>query len=356
MRQDTREGKQGGHIPRIRFFLALLTGLMAMHCVSSGAPDTGIKKVPLVDIKEAELQEDTFPEGLDTFLYSSLVSRLFRDQSTALWPIRTVYPKEGAILPFFRVVAFYGNLFSKHMGILGALPPDKMLDSLRQEVRRWESADSITPVKPALHYIAVTAQLAPGRDEKYRLRMPDVEIRKVLDLADRIGALVFLDIQVGHSSLEEEIPHLREYLLLPNVHLGIDPEYDMKDKSVPGDKVGIMDAAEINYATTYLSALVTENNLPPKILVVHRFKTSMVTNAKEISLSPEVQIVMNMDGFGSRARKKSTYAKTIAAEPVQFAGFKLFYINDPADAGGQQIMQPAEILGLNPVPIYIQYQ
>ena len=38
---------------------------------------------------------------------------------THLWPVKTVYPKDGAILPFSRIVAYYGNLYSKKMGVLG---------------------------------------------------------------------------------------------------------------------------------------------------------------------------------------------------------------------------------------------
>ena len=30
-----------------------------------------------------------------------------------LWPVKTVYPNTGAILPFNRIVAYYGNLYSK---------------------------------------------------------------------------------------------------------------------------------------------------------------------------------------------------------------------------------------------------
>ena len=96
--------------------------------------------------------------------------------------------------------------------------------------------------------------------------MPDTQIQKVLELAKRIDALVFLDIQVGRSTLQEEIPLLREYLKLPHVHLGIDPEYSMKTASVPGEKLGTMDASDINYASEYLAQLVAENNLPLKSL------------------------------------------------------------------------------------------
>src|SRR3989344_8388300 len=45
----------------------------------------------------------------------------------SLWPVPTVYPNAGAILPFKRVVAYYGNFYSKGMGVLGEYPTDQLL-------------------------------------------------------------------------------------------------------------------------------------------------------------------------------------------------------------------------------------
>jgi len=167
--------------------------------------------------------------------------------------------------------------------------------------------------------------------------------------------LLFIDVQVALSDLQSEIPVLEKYLKMPNVHLGIDPEFSMKTGKKPGTVIGTMDAADINYASNYLAKLVKTYNLPPKILVVHRFTRNMVTNYKQIKLQPEVQIVMDMDGWGHQARKLTTYKKFIDEEPVQFTGFKLFYKNDLREAKSH-VMSPAEVLKLKPQPIYIQYQ
>ena len=80
----------------------------------------------------------------------------------------------------------------------------------------------------------------------------------------------------------------------------------------------------------------------------------MVTNYKLIKTMPEVQIVMNMDGWGVAAKKIGTYKNFIYPEPVQFTGFKLFYKNDVI--GGSKMLTPEDLLKLNPEPIYIQYQ
>lgn len=292
---------------------------------------------------------------LDTALYDSKWQQVLRGDSLFAAKVKNVYPLPGAILPFKRIVAYYGNFYSKRMGILGELPEEEMLAKLKGEVAAWEKADSAMSVVPAIHYIAVTAQGSPGKDRKYRLRMPFDQIDKALETAKKIDALVFIDIQVGLSSLQAEIPLLEKYLRMPNVHLGIDPEFSMKDSSLPGKKIGTFDAADVNYTTEYLAKLVKESNLPPKILIVHRFTQGMVTNYSQIVLRPETQIVMDMDGWGGVPHKVTTYQLFIKREPVQFAGFKLFYKNDFRQPGSR-IMTPEEVLALKPQPVYIQYQ
>jgi hypothetical protein len=272
-----------------------------------------------------------------------------------LWPVKTVYPNAGALLPFNRIIAYYGNLYSTKMGVLGQYPEPEMFSRLDAEVKKWEVADPTTPVIPALHYIAVVAQGSAGKDGNYRARMPSVEIDKVLAMAEKINAIVFLDIQVGFSTVQTEVPLLEKYLKLPNVHLGLDPEFSMKGDIRPGKVVGTMDASDINFAANYLAKLVKENNLPPKVLVIHRYTQKMLTNYQLIKPLPEVQMVIHMDGWGGQAKKIGTYRNFIYPEPVQFAGFKLFYKNDVFDPG-TTLMTPETLLKLNPRPIYIQYQ
>lgn len=299
--------------------------------------------------------EPSKKETLDTNKFNKLQLHLVHNKPSARWPVKTAYPLPGALLPFKRIVAYYGNFYSKGMGILGELQQEEMLRRLEEEVKNWQQADAMIPALPALHYIAVTAQRKPGADGKYRLRMPFQQIDLALKLAKQLNAILILDVQVGHSTLEEELPKLEPYLKLPNVHLGIDPEYSMKGGEIPCSTIGTFDAGDINYAATYLAALVQKNSIPPKVLIVHRFTKEMVTNYKNIQTRPEVQIIMNMDGFGFPAKKISSYKTALVNEPVQFTGFKIFYKNDKLSKP-YRLMQPAEILELTPAPIYIQYQ
>ncbi len=272
-----------------------------------------------------------------------------------LWPVKTVYPQGGAVLPFNRIVAYYGNFYSTQMGVLGEYPPDIVIEKLQAAAASWAAADPTTPVIPAIDYIAVTAQGSPGADGTYRLRMPASQIEKALSMANSIHGLLFLDVQVGQSTLEQELPVLEPYLKLPNVELAIDPEFSMKTNAVPGTIIGTFSAADINYAAQFLATIVDENHLTPKILVVHRFTEDMVTGYRNIQPLPEVEIVMDMDGWGYPEKKIHTYQSVIASEPVQFTGFKLFYRADLRPPS-TRMLTPQEILKLIPQPSFIQYQ
>jgi hypothetical protein len=234
---------------------------------------------------------------VDTSDYDRRMVDLSNGDTTGKWPTSPIYPLQGAIFPYNRVVAFYGNLYSRKMGILGELPKKQMLQKLKGEVANWQKADTSIPVLPALHYVAVTAQTNGG---KQRMRMPFHQVDSIVNWAREIDALVFLDIQVGWSTLQEEVPELEKYMKMPNVHLGIDPEFSMKSGDLPGKRIGTFDASDINYAIDYLAGLVKKYDLPPKILVIHRFTQGMVTNAANIKPLPEVQVVMDMDGWAAK--------------------------------------------------------
>jgi hypothetical protein len=270
------------------------------------------------------------------------------------WPVSGPAALPGAILPDERIVCYYGNPNSTRMGALGEFPKDDMLSRLRRQIDEWERADPATPVKPCLHMVSVVAQGEPGTAGHYRTIMRDETVQMVYDWAREVDGIFIVDIQVGTDDIRNILPRFEWILKNPDVHLGIDPEFYMKDGSRPGSRIGTMDAADINYASEYLARLVREHNLPPKVFVVHRFTQRMVTNYQNIRLRPEVQIVMHMDGWGAPWLKRDSYRDFVIREPVQFAGFKIFYHNDTRN--DSRLMTPADLLRLYPKPIYVQYQ
>lgn len=268
-------------------------------------------------------------------------------------PAFTVTPLPGSLLPGHRIVVYYGNPLSKRMGVLGEYPVPEMLSRLQGEVNAFAKADPSRPVQPGLHLIVSVAQGAPGKDGMYRLRMRDSLINWWCNLAQQKGYVMFLDVQVGHSTVQSELQPLIPYLKRPYVHLALDPEFSMhhaKEGVVPGKKIGVMDAEEINYAIRAVQEIVRQNHLPPKILVVHRFTQGMLTNYREIRPVPEVQVVINMDGFGAPWLKRDSYEAYERMQPVQFTGFKLFYKND------HPMLTREQVVKLDPSPVFITFQ
>ena len=184
---------------------------------------------------------------------------------------------------------------------------------------------------------------------------PDALVNEVYGWTKEINGILFVDIQTGHSDIRTILPRFEWILKNPDVHLGIDPEFNLiKSGNIPCKKIGTYDAADINATAAYLAELVKKYNLPPKVLIVHRFTRNMVTNAEKVTLRPEVQVVMDMDGWGAPWLKRDSYRDYIVAHPVEYTGFKLFYHNDTKK--GDPLMTPQDVLKLNPKPLYIQYQ
>jgi hypothetical protein len=296
---------------------------------------------------------------------------------SAKWPVKGPDPLPGSLLPDHRIIAYYGNPRSTRMGIMGQVPSDSMLPRLEKVAMEWALADPERKVMPALHLIATVAQGKPGAGKKYRLRMGDSLINTVASWAEERGWIVFLDIQIGHSTVPAELEPLLPFLERPYVHLALDPEFAMKSGGLPGKRIGTLDAEDVNHAIDVLGKVVTERNLPPKVLVVHRFTRKMLTNTDQIRLDPRVQVVIQMDGFGSPYLKQDAYRFWISPHPVQYAGFKLFYKNDRdprtkaagfvpscdqvtyelVGCGDDGLMTPEQVIeSLYPVPLYIQYQ
>lgn len=344
---------------------------VAIAAVPAPPPPPRWVPKPITARPEPRAPDDTVPRpsGAPRFTIPATDS--------ARWPVAGPAPRPGALLPGHRIVAYYGNTRSTRMGILGQIPPDSMLARLEETATAWARADTTRPVMPALHLIATVAQDKPGGGGKYRLRMGDSVIEQVASWAEPRGWIVFLDVQIGHSTLEAELAPLLPFLARPYVHLALDPEFAMTQGGIPGRRVGTLDAEHVNYASGVLAGLVDSLDLPPKVLIVHRFKRRMLTNHQRIRLDPRVQVLIQMDGFGTPRHKQDGYRFYIVPEPVEYTGFKLFYKNDRsprARAPGYQpscpervfrtvgcgddgLMTPEQVLtGLYPVPLYVQYQ
>ena len=273
------------------------------------------------------------------------------DPPQALPELRALVPDVGPLLPERRIVAYYGNPLTAAMGVLGEQPLAEITQRLRRQAQAYAEADPSRPVQPALEVITPVAQAKAGLDGLFRLRMPPDVIDEVARVAEREHLLLILDVQIGQSTVADELQPLLPYLRRPYVHLALDPEFAMADRrGEPGEIIGTLDAADVNLAIRVLADTVTAERLPPKVLIVHRFLEGMLTNYRAVHPTPSVQVVVDMDGFGAPHVKADKYQTYVREQAIQYGGVKLFYKHDAP------LWSPAEVLRLDPAPDVVIYQ
>jgi glycosyltransferase involved in cell wall biosynthesis len=258
--------------------------------------------------------------------------------------------ESNGLLPKHRIVAYYGHPASPLMGVLGERDRASVLADLRDQVARYAAADPSRSVIPAFELIAVVAQRTPGGDGKYRSRMSSEQLDDWADVAAREGVLLILDVQPGRSPCGDEIDRLRPWLRLPHVHLALDPEWAMGEDGVPGARVGCLTASEIRAAQEELAGLIESEQLPPKLLIVHQFRRSMIRGKELLEPVPGVQLVIDADGFGNPRCKIEGYHALVLDRSIGFAGIKLFYRQD------RPLLSPEQVLALTPSPDLVVYQ
>lgn len=254
------------------------------------------------------------------------------------------------ILPADRVVAFYGAPEDPRLGTLGIGTPAQAAERLLAQAAVYRQDSPRRPVMPAFELLATIAQASPGPSGTYRMRQPAAVISRYLAEARKVHALLILDIQPGRSPFMTEVQALHRWLVQPDVSLALDPEWSMAPGEVPGQEIGSTTAAVVNRVGAYLSAIVARNNLPQKLLIVHRFTEGMIQNVGALRVHRGVALVLNVDGWGLRAAKISKYDLFAHREPGIYNGFKLFYHQDI------DLLSPADVLALTPAPDIVLYQ
>ena len=253
-------------------------------------------------------------------------------------------------LPADRLVIYYGNPFSSAMGPLGVYSDDELLAKLRQQAQTYADLDPRHPVIPAFDYVTPVAQASATADGTWTARMPDDSIEHYRGLANTNHMLFFMDMQVAHSTVQSEVNNVWSFLQEPGVDLALDPEFDMPPGTTPGIEFGHMTASEINWVIDKLSNLVITQHLPPKILIIHQFRESMLPDWQNIRIKPGVEVVTSVDGFGTPEAKIGDYRIFDKQQLIQYPGFKLFYRWD------QPLMSPSEVLKMDPPPLMVMYQ
>ncbi|MYC86016.1 MAG: hypothetical protein F4X18_10965 [Acidimicrobiia bacterium] len=249
-----------------------------------------------------------------------------------------------------RLVAIYGHPVTSALGVLGEQGPEEGVERLRSIMEGYGADGSI--VVPTLEIIATVASAGAGRDGDYSSETARDVIRPWIEIAAANDVYVVLDLQPGRTDFLTQAKIYEEFLRLPHVGLALDPEWRLKPDQVHLRQIGTVDAAEINRVVEWLSAIVREEALPQKLLIVHQFRFSMITNRSLIETPPELAVLIQMDGQGSLGSKYTTWnALTLEPDADRFWwGWKNFYDEDSPTA------TPDQVLELTPVPVFVSFQ
>jgi hypothetical protein len=253
-----------------------------------------------------------------------------------------------SIFPERRVVAYYGAPQDRELGALGIGRPANVARRLRRQARGYEQPER--PVLPAFELITTIVHADPGDDGDHSARQPSKVIGRYLRAARRNGMLLILDVQPGYAPFMREVRGLRRWLEEPDVSLALDPEWSVQPPALPGQEIGSTNASVVNEVSAYLSRIVRQNNLPEKLLVVHRFTNDMIENEGALKRHGGVALTVNVDGFGNRPNKRSKYREFTRGRRDRHHGFKLFYNEDT------NMMQPRGVLSLRPQPELVVYE
>ncbi|MGE3858194.1 MAG: hypothetical protein AB7G21_14665, partial [Dehalococcoidia bacterium] len=237
------------------------------------------------------------------------------------------------------------------MGELGCHDsPAAAIARARELAAAHDAANGPREVRAAVHQIVAVAQPRPGPCGTYLAWMGDETIAEWVDAAREADVLLFLDVQIGWSDPLREVRRLDAVLREPFVHLALDPEFATRGKGLPpGEAIGTVSAAQVNEVQAYLADLVHEAALPSKVLVLHQFKPGMLTDKAAYADTPEVELTIDMDGFGGADAKLSGY-EAYARVGSDRAAFKLFFHWDTP------LLTPEQIQALPHPPDYVIYQ
>lgn len=256
----------------------------------------------------------------------------------------------NGLLPKHRILAFYGFPGNPEMGILGKYDMDRLLEEMRKQAAEYEETDPAHPVLLAFEVIASVAQETPQADGSYLQDTPSDVLDQYAEFTRDNGLLLFLDVQIGYRTVKNEIVGLKPWLAQEHVHLALDPEFAMKDGQVPGVHIGSIDAKDVTFAQNWLVDLAIEAGVTPRLLIVHQFKETMLTNKDKIAPVPGVQLIVDADGWGSPQEKLATYDFVNRATHVEYDGVKLFYDQDVP------LMSADDVVNLDPSPLLVIYQ
>jgi len=260
------------------------------------------------------------------------------------------------------IVAYYGRPGVSSLGVLGQYSIDALIPKIKAKAAKYAKILN-HHVTPAFDIIYGLGAADPGSRKDYIIPLSHKKLLPYITAAKEHDFALFIDLQLGKMTPLQAIQPVLKYLKYPNVHIAIDPEFEVHDLEIrPGKIVGHISGEEINEVQEAMNTYMNKHQIQEKkILIVHMFRHSMVTHQTSVKGYKNIDLIMNLDGHGPAKLKidiyNGLYTKNVAAKIA--GGFKLFFKEDKPS-----IMTPRQVLGLESVsgvkiksmPKYINYQ
>ncbi len=261
------------------------------------------------------------------------------------------------------IVAYYGRPGVKSLGVLGQHSLEAIIPMIQKKADEYKKASGNDNVVPGFDIIFDLAAADPGRDGDYIIPLSSKKLMPYIEAAQKHGFAVFIDLQLGEKTPVQAVQPVLKYLKYKNVHLAIDPEFEVSNLDVrPGKKIGHITGHMLNQVQESMNNYMHKHGIKEKkMLIVHMFRHTMLSNKQDLKTYDNIKLIFNLDGHGSPRLKtniyNAIYTHRIAHEVA--GGFKLFFDEDKP-----RLMTPKEVLGLTPVsggqikemPKFINYQ
>ncbi|PZF41766.1 MULTISPECIES: hypothetical protein [unclassified Curtobacterium] len=261
--------------------------------------------------------------------------------------------RNGGQRPFdgHRYVALYGAPGAPALGVLGEQGPKETVQRAEQVAKPYR-AESDELVTPAMEVIATVAAGDAGADGDYSTELPVSALEPYVDAAHEADMPVIIDLQPGRSDFLSQAKKYESLLKKPGVWLALDPEWRLTKDQVPLKQIGSVSASEVNEVSSWLAALVRDEGLPPKALVLHQFRLSMIQDRSALQTHPELDMLVHVDGQGSQPDKQATWKALHQGAPEGLHwGWKNFYDEDTP------MLTPAQTMrDVQPTPSLVTYQ
>ncbi len=262
-------------------------------------------------------------------------------------------PRGGrTVFPEYRLFGYSGYPGAAALGRLGTGDIDERLAEIEASGAAYVGDRRLMPV---MELIAVTVHATPGADGMFRTRASEDTIRTWLEAARRHKAMLLLNIQPGRAAFLDEVKHLEQWLVEPDVGLALDPEWAVGPDQVPGKVFGRTSGADLDAVSAYVADLVASRDLPEKVLLYHQLHENIVSDEAALTDRPGVVLVKSIDGIGSPEAKTDTWRRIVAKTPPNVhLGFKLFFEEDTRNS--RRLMTPSEVMALTPTPEYVLFE